>query len=485
MATVQVYTKAGADAADEGGAGGAGATDAGVASFVTDGPLTGAALSAAIGSGVSAAAPLWSGLGMNIGNTFNFSATYPTAQVTADLATLKSAGFTKLRVALPHYTDGGGITNMQTLALAAKAAGFYVTYGLAASALTSTNLSGAYQTAVYAQAAWAKANGIDEFQVGNEMENYIDGSLTEQQIRTWVRGAATAIKATGYTGKVSYAVGQGYSNKSAGWVSNPGLGGLDYLGINAYGDDPINSSLGFEYYIDQLLTVYTKAQLYVSEFNIYHSWPAVTLSDREILDQVGQRLAAVRARVDRADFFTWRFLNNDFSAKRADGTYAPFWSLLTGRDIWARPSTAVRKQFGIQGVTTGTNNTQTANTVYLAQTHVTNPTFLTGLSFYNGGTISGNVRVGLYTAAGVLVAQSGSVAHAGMWGLQSVPFTTPYLAASGFYFIAMMPSSSTATFALCCAQVPSTAPGQGSFVLPATIAPPTGAGAYVIDARTY
>jgi hypothetical protein len=436
---------------------------------------------------ITAASPIWSGLGMNMGSNLNFTTAYPTAQVTADLAFLKASGFTSIRVALSDYADAGGITNTQALALAAKAAGFSVTYGVAcAGTLTSVNMPGAYQTAVYAQAAWAKANGIDEFQVGNEMENHRDGTLTDQQVRTWVRAAATYIKGTvGFTGKVSYAVGQGFSNKSAGWVSDPGLGGLDYLGINVYGDDFLNSNSNFEYYIDQLLTVYTTAQLYVSEFNIYYTWSVITLSQQEIFDQVGQRFAAIKSRVLRANFFCWRYASDYFSAKRTDGTMAPFWPILTGAIPWAAPSTPRRKTFGIDGITTGTNNALTANTMYVGQTFISDPCLLTGVSFYNGGTINGNVIVALYDKAGTLVASSASTAQAGSFGVQRVAFSSTYLAAGGIYYLAVIPSSSTATFALTCAQCPSAGLAQGGFSVPGTITPPAAYGAYIIQSRLY
>lgn len=277
----------------------------------------------------------WAGLGLNIGSDLNSNVAYPTAEVTADLAYLKSVGITHLRIALADYGSAGGITNTQTLALAAKSLGFYVSYGLTcAGTLTSTIMNGAYQTAVLAQATWAQANGIDEFHMGNEMENHIDGTVTEQQVRTWVRAQATAVKTAGFTGKVSYCVGQGFANKSAGWVSDVGLGGLDYLSINVYGDYQNNWNLGFQYYLNQLIGAYSTGTVYVSEFNVFYTWtfPSMNMDAFSIAKEVGKRTAAVIASgVPRGNFFCWRFASDGFSAKRADGSLHPMWFAALGR----------------------------------------------------------------------------------------------------------------------------------------------------------
>lgn len=259
---------------------------------------------------------------------------YPTAQVAADLAYLESQGVTHLRIAHSHYSDATGVANMRQLALEAKSMGFYVSHGLAAPApLSDTTLEGAYQTAVDAEAVWAQANDIDEFMVGNELEDKADGTtLTDPECRDWVRARATAIKAAGYTGIVSYAVAQGFSTNSAGWIADDDLGDLDLLGLNVYGDNVTNSNDGFEYYVNQAVGAFGD-QVYISEFNVFYDWEQVlsTYSEAQVATEVEARTQFLDSvGLARAMLFTWRFTDDEYAAKQEDGDVHPMFAAYMG-----------------------------------------------------------------------------------------------------------------------------------------------------------
>src|ERR1039458_3517509 len=120
--------------------------------------------------------------GINVGN--DQSATgggvYPTAQNASDLKFLKP--YTNwIRVALTYGAGSIDTRNIQQLALDAKAAGYKVIYGITAGAdsSASTYYNTWLSTGVLAAAAWAQANGMDEFEIGNEEDwNASQGALS-------------------------------------------------------------------------------------------------------------------------------------------------------------------------------------------------------------------------------------------------------------------------------------------------------------------
>lgn len=62
----------------------------------------------------------------------------------------------------------------------------------------------------------------------------------------------------------------------------------------------------------------------------------------------------------------------------------------------------------------------------------------------NGGTITGNVDLGIYTSGGAKIYSTGSTAQSGTSTLQFVTVTTPFVLAPGSYYIAMAVSAVTA-----------------------------------------
>lgn len=102
------------------------------------------------------------------------------------------------------------------------------------------------------------------------------------------------------------------------------------------------------------------------------------------------------------------------------------------------------------------SQTKSNTTVYLLQIVVGAPTTIDGVQITNGGTINGNVRVGLYgnsptidyPEGSTLYAQSAATAQSGTNLPQFIPFTEAVSIPAGQYWIAFATSSATATFIL-------------------------------------
>lgn len=81
--------------------------------------------------------------------------------------------------------------------------------------------------------------------------------------------------------------------------------------------------------------------------------------------------------------------------------------------------------------------------VYVAEAYNPAPCTATGIANLNSGTISGNVKVGLYNAAGALLATSASTLVAGTSVFQLVPFTAALTVNPGTYYIATFYDNTT------------------------------------------
>jgi hypothetical protein len=75
-----------------------------------------------------------------------------------------------------------------------------------------------------------------------------------------------------------------------------------------------------------------------------------------------------------------------------------------------------------------TAQTPVATEVYITEVFIPANVTVTGVTMFNSGTISGNVKVGLANSSGVNVATSASTAQSGTSTIQLVPFTGTYAA---------------------------------------------------------
>jgi hypothetical protein len=177
-------------------------------------------------------------------------------QVAQDLATLKAANITCLRLA--YYTFN--FAPSESLALFAQSKGFSVILGggwwaNGSSVISPSNLA-TYTSEVMQQAAWAQANGIPQMSLGNEQEYYLNG-ITDSQWASYITGLAAQVK-TVYSGKVSYETSGDFADE---WATQS-LGSLDLLGVNLYCGYQCNLN-----YATELINHFGASHVYISETN--------------------------------------------------------------------------------------------------------------------------------------------------------------------------------------------------------------------------
>lgn len=107
----------------------------------------------------------WSGLEMNIGYLSDMD------QADQYLDELKARGFTTIRVSLRDYANATELANSKLVVAKVVSRGMNAIWGISSNPtkITSTTLA-AYHAAVLSAATWAQANGVYEFQIGNEEE---------------------------------------------------------------------------------------------------------------------------------------------------------------------------------------------------------------------------------------------------------------------------------------------------------------------------
>lgn len=258
---------------------------------------------------------VWNGLSMNYGQDTQ-DGSYDTTTINADLTAMWNMGVRKLRIAFSTYTGTAGVASSKTLALAAKAMGFYVIWGVAHIINgTDDTTWAAYTAAVNTAADWAWSNNIDEFCLGNEIE-YAEthGSLTSSVVK--IKAMASDVKTNhfmsdGTTRFISYAMGQSameYTGAPNGWIST-GRGDIDLLGYNVYGDNNLNVADGETQLEIRTTDLYNAfgSHLYISEWNIG--------SGTLFPDDLGQRATILKTRLNffknlgitTICFFTYRW----------------------------------------------------------------------------------------------------------------------------------------------------------------------------------
>ena len=94
----------------------------------------------------------------------------------------------------------------------------------------------------------------------------------------------------------------------------------------------------------------------------------------------------------------------------------------------------------------GTAVNHVNGTLYVSEIFVPRDVTLAGIAMLNGGTVGTNLRVvGLYDSTGALVISSNlaGTLSAGANTFQSIPFTVPYVARAGQYFLAVQANGNT------------------------------------------
>lgn len=274
--------------------------------------------------------PIWEGMGMNYGQDF-LNGSYNATTANNDLARMWNLGIRKLRIAMSDYTYTAGVNATKSLALAAKQRGFYVMWGVTHPGFGTLKNSqwDAYCDAVAAEAIWANDNGIDEFQVGNEIEysETIQPAGTFTDSVTKIQGLATRCRPL-FERKLSYSVGQ---DTKEGFVEyNPtdltgwrtlGKGDLDYLCYNVYGSG--GSFADFQVKINLMFETFG-ADLHITEWNLHSSFNSFPATEEVQAERIHERLLFMQELgISQTYFFAWRWdtTGSKQFALRVNNTY--------------------------------------------------------------------------------------------------------------------------------------------------------------------
>lgn len=260
--------------------------------------------------------------GINYGNLFAFDTTYPTAQVTSDIA-FWSNYCGCVRIALCQYADTNGINNTKTAALAFKAAGFYVSWGITAGSNQTLNSWNTFVSNLPTYAAWAQANGMDEFMLGNEEDFHNNsGNVTSAQVRSDLKGAVAGVKAV-FSRIVSYCFDQG---SLSAWNSI-GPGSIDMMGINVYSD--------IQNVINNHITDFG-SKAFISEWAADHPFIGMNMTNEQYRVELLNRTTFIESKNMKFNFFTARHSGTDqqWAIQLSNGTLrAGATSVIGGRVV--------------------------------------------------------------------------------------------------------------------------------------------------------
>ena len=241
------------------------------------------------------------------------------------IETLLSKNYDTIRTSLRNYTDTSQVSVTKQHVGLNSSHGLRSVWGISANALTSTTWVN-YRLAVLDAALWAQNNSVYEFQIGNELENSIDGvTLTADQLVINLKDLATDVKKIFNIGKVSYSFGASAAN-IARWIA-AGKGDLDLLAFNLYRGSvaPFNSD--WEGFIDDMYAEFTE-DTYISEFNLSStslaSWSADQATQRSGLTEMINYI--IESGIKRASFFT--FYSDTLGCRTGAGVYKEIWTYI-------------------------------------------------------------------------------------------------------------------------------------------------------------
>lgn len=261
----------------------------------------------------------YSGLGINFG--INSGGSFDPVYNNKWLQYL-SRYIKKLRTTIPSWNDSAGIANARAIVLMAKDYGFETTYGVTAAGTghNATYYAG-WKTQVVTEAAWAAANGVDTFFIGNEEDWWVNQGgitgVTEATVRTDVLAFAVSLRASYPDMKYVYSTAEG---EASNWDAQ-GIGTLDGFGMNLYNAD-------FNGTIDYFKSLSFGGKMFLSEFNHNSPYPASGLTAQQYRDEITAKIKKLRSIGMIAYFFTFDWggsygTSTDWGLFNGDGTFKP------------------------------------------------------------------------------------------------------------------------------------------------------------------
>ncbi|HZK41199.1 MAG TPA: hypothetical protein VFC91_06580 [Atribacterota bacterium] len=233
-------------------------------------------------------------------------------------------GFTEIRD-IRNYLNTTEVNGSKAAVLAANAKGLKFIWGVGSSAITSSNWP-TFRQAILDAATWAQANGVYEFQLGNEEEYHVDGTtMTIAQIITNLKSVATDVQKIFTNGNVSYSCWQ---DSIDDWIT-AGKGDIDILASNIYrgGYGVYNDNWKTD--ITKLVNAFGVDGTYISEFApSYSSLEDYSKDEKVQAAGVTEMIEYIKASgMNRALFYSWHdYSSGLFGAVKNDGTYRLLWN---------------------------------------------------------------------------------------------------------------------------------------------------------------
>jgi hypothetical protein len=279
---------------------------------------------------------MWRGLGINL----NFTASG--VDIPTQLAEIKTAGFTRVRLNIVDYNNSVGIALWKPYVRCALKLGFTkVIWGIGAGAthITAANYSN-FDTALQTLATWFQAqnNPRLELQMGNEEDLHIDSGLTAAQLRSKLRDTATTLQQVYTAGPISYVSSIFVGNEIAAWTSE-GIGNMDRIGFNLYGSDAVFNR--------SAIAVAALPRAYVGEWGTNNGYADFGNEDlyRQAIHLRQQML--INAGVTEAYFYNYMEANRKWGIKNypITGDFRTAWPVLLGVRAWfiGNPNIAISR----------------------------------------------------------------------------------------------------------------------------------------------
>jgi hypothetical protein len=283
--------------------------------------LSGSGVLSATSSKGALSSTKWSGLGMDMFTVWDDE------DMDTELDILSANGFEYLRLDLPDWDDDEWLAESKEGVIAAVGKGFKVIWGVSAfsaGTLTTSNWSD-FSDAVLAAALWAQNNGVYEFQIGNEVNNAIDGiTILDSDIPGLMRTIATSAQAIFTNGNISYSIGPWELNNV--W-DGESRGDIDIIAMNVYRGTP--ESTDWEDDIDLLISNWGLEHCYITEFNLNPTSIATYSADTDVQAQATSEMIEYfkTAGITRAHYFYWKA--DAMGVRNADGSYKEkIWNIL-------------------------------------------------------------------------------------------------------------------------------------------------------------
>lgn len=262
-------------------------------------------------------------IGMNLYRSSDLSLLEP------DLDELKAANFKTIRATLGNLEGP-----VQVLEINKR--GLNAIWGLTFSGVLTAAEWLDYRDEVLIAAQWAQDNDVYEFQLGNELENKVDGTtLTEAQLLLNLKSLATEVQAIFTRGNISYST---YGSYLTSW-SVAGKGDIDIISSNVYksGNDWITE-------ISSMIAAFGITGYSISEFNSASLDENIVKSDVQIMIDYIEN-----SNISTACFYNAR--DEQFGYKNLSGRYNKVWEVLKEVNDLKRRKTSAQKE--IRGLSHG------------------------------------------------------------------------------------------------------------------------------------